>query len=254
MKKAVTFCLAAALTVSLSATAYAAPYSAGAANKYAVTYQNCPSLAQQLLRQLCIERLEKCLPADTLEQLLPTLPFYPTDTPDTDKPVEKPDTDKPVEKPDTDKPVEKPDTDKPVEKPDTDKPVEKPDTEPSEGVSSYAERVVALVNVERAKAGLSALKIDAAASKAAQVRAEEIRSSFSHTRPSGKSCFTALDEAGVSYHAAGENIAAGQQTPEEVVNAWMNSEGHRKNILSSKFTAIGVGYLEGNYWTQLFIG
>lgn len=254
MKKTVTFCLAAALTVSLSATAYAAPYSAGQTDKYEATYQNYSSLTQQLLQQLCIERLEKCLPMGTLEQLLPMLPFCPTDTPDTDTPVDKPDTDKPVDKPDTDKPVDTPDTDKPVDKPDTDKPVDKPSTEPGESVSSYAERVVTLVNAERAKAGLSALKFDAGASRAAQVRATEIRSSFSHTRPNGKSCFTALQEAGVSYRTAGENIASGIQTPEQVVNAWMNSEGHRKNILNPNFTAIGVAYLEGSYWAQFFIG
>lgn len=65
---------------------------------------------------------------------------------------------------------------------------------------------------------------------------------------------TALDGAGVFYQTAGENIAVGYKTPEQVVAGWMNSEGHRKNILNPKFTAIGVGYLEGGYWTQFFIG
>ena len=60
---------------------------------------------------------------------------------------------------------------------------------------------------------------------------------------------------GISYRTAGENIAMGQRTPEEVVNAWMNSEGHRANILNASFTQIGMGYVaEGNYWTQMFIG
>jgi uncharacterized protein YkwD len=90
------------------------------------------------------------------------------------------------------------------------------------------------------------------------VRAEELIQSFSHTRPDGTSCFTAFDEFGVDYRAAGENIAAGQKTPEDVVNSWMNSSGHRANILSENFTAIGVGVAEDVngtlYWVQMFIG
>jgi len=111
--------------------------------------------------------------------------------------------------------------------------------------------VVDLVNAERAKQGISPLAVDADVMEAAQVRAKEIQSSFSHTRPDGRSCFTALDEAGASYSGAGENIALGQKTPEQVVNDWMNSEGHRKNILNSKFKSIGVG-VDSTAWTQLF--
>ncbi len=78
---------------------------------------------------------------------------------------------------------------------------------------------------------------------------------FSHTSPNYGSPFDMMKEFGITYRSAGENIAMGQSTPEEVVNAWMNSEGHRKNILSSSFTHIGVGHVaEGNYWTQMFIG
>ena len=90
---------------------------------------------------------------------------------------------------------------------------------------------------------------------AAQVRAEEIVTSFSHTRPNGSSFSTALKEQNVSYRGAGENIAWGQRSPEEVVNAWMNSAGHRANILNERFTTIGVGhYQKGSthYWAQLF--
>lgn len=93
---------------------------------------------------------------------------------------------------------------------------------------------------------------------AAQVRAVECEQSFSHTRPNGTSFSTALKEQGVSYRRAGENIAWGQRSPEEVVNAWMNSEGHRANIMNSNFTKIGVGYYQNangvKYWSQLFIG
>ena len=79
--------------------------------------------------------------------------------------------------------------------------------------SSYAAQVVSLVNAERAKQGLPALTVSTAVQQAAQTRAGELQTSFSHTRPSGASCFTALTEAGVSYTRAGENIAYGQSTP-----------------------------------------
>ncbi len=118
-------------------------------------------------------------------------------------------------------------------------------------VSANAQAVVDLVNAERAKAGLGALEIDPNVTKAAQVRAKEIQTSFSHTRPDGRTPFTSLDEAGASYKGAGENIALGQKTPEQVMNDWMNSPGHKANILNSKYKYIGVG-VDGNAWTQLF--
>ncbi|MDD3571146.1 MAG: CAP domain-containing protein [Lachnospiraceae bacterium] len=118
-------------------------------------------------------------------------------------------------------------------------------------VSSYAQEVVNLVNAERAKEGLSPLSIDSKVTAAAQVRATEIKTSFSHTRPDGRSCFTALAEAGASYSGAGENIAIGQKTPSEVVTAWMNSPGHRANIMKPNFKYIGVG-VNGTAWAQLF--
>lgn len=132
------------------------------------------------------------------------------------------------------------------------------DTEVSEGeVHPYVLRIVELVNEERAKAGLNPVTLDMAAATAAQVRAQEIVSSFSHTRPNGSSFATALKEQGVSYRTAGENIAWGQRSPEAVMEGWMNSSGHRANILKESFTHIGVGYYQENgvnYWTQLFWG
>lgn len=135
----------------------------------------------------------------------------------------------------------------------------KPSTStPSQGTtanSSYAAQVVSLVNAERAKQGLPALTVSTKVQQAAQTRAGELKSSFSHTRPSGASCFTALREAGVSYTRAGENIAYGQSTPAAVMQSWLNSSGHRANILSRDFTTIGVGYTVVNgtaYWTQFF--
>ena len=121
---------------------------------------------------------------------------------------------------------------------------------------AYVLRVAELVNEEREKAGLQPLTLKADVTEAAQVRAVEIVKSFSHTRPDGRKFSTALTEAGVSYRGAGENIAWGQKTPEQVMEAWMNSEGHRANILNEKYTSIGVGYYSNangvNYWSQLF--
>lgn len=123
---------------------------------------------------------------------------------------------------------------------------------------SLAAQVLQLVNQERAKNGQSALTMSAGASQAAQVRATEIVSSFSHTRPNGTSCFTALDQAKVSYSTAGENIAYGYPDAASVMNGWMNSPGHRANILNSSFRQLGVGvYRASNgtfYWVQEFIG
>ncbi len=157
-----------------------------------------------------------------------------------------------------------PDIDEPEEElpgtPDTDEPEnELPggDTDQEGEELSFARQVVQLVNEERAKNGLSPLTIHTGAERAAQVRAQEIQSSFSHTRPNGSSFSTALTEAGVSYSRSGENIAYGQRTPAQVMDAWMNSSGHRANILNSSFSQIGVGYVESasgiGYWTQLFI-
>ena len=152
-----------------------------------------------------------------------------------------------------------PDTPADPDTPDTPTVPDTPDTPttPDVSLSAYAQEVVRLVNAERAKYGLSALTVDAKASQAAQVRASEQARSFSHTRPNGTSCFTALREAGVSYRTAGENIAYGQRTPQEAVTAWMNSPSHRANILGSQYKQIGVGYTVQNgtaYWAQFFIG
>lgn len=137
-----------------------------------------------------------------------------------------------------------------------------PETKPEEDSSgdatehAYIRQVVDLVNAERTKAGLTELKVDAKVQAAAQVRAVECEQRFAHTRPNGSSFATALTEQKVSYRSAGENIAWGQRSPQEVVTAWMNSEGHRANIMNAKFTTIGVGYYQNangtNYWCQLF--
>ena len=121
--------------------------------------------------------------------------------------------------------------------------------------SSAASEVVRLTNSARSQNGYAALVEDGALSEAAAVRAREIARSFSHTRPSGASFSSALSESGVSYLRAGENIASGQKSASEVVNAWMNSPGHRANILNSSYSRIGSASvnIDGtHYWVQLF--
>lgn len=131
-----------------------------------------------------------------------------------------------------------------------------PDEAPETNEHAYIRQIVELVNAERAKEGLSPLTIDTKVQAAAQVRAQECEQRFSHTRPNGSSFATALKEQNVSYRSAGENIAWGQRSPQEVMNGWMNSEGHRANIMNPNFTTIGVGYYQNangtNYWCQLF--
>lgn len=134
-------------------------------------------------------------------------------------------------------------------------------TKPNNGntseVSSYEKQVVELVNKERASRGLSPLTLNTELSRVARIKSEDMRDNeyFSHNSPTYGSPFDMMKSFGINYRTAGENIAMGQQSPEAVVTAWMNSDGHRANILNANFTQIGVGYAaNGNYWTQMFIG
>lgn len=124
-------------------------------------------------------------------------------------------------------------------------------------VSAYEKEVIRLVNAERAKYGLSPLSENWELSRVARYKSQDMKDKryFSHTSPTYGSPFQMMKSFGISYRSAGENIAMGQRTPEAVVKAWMNSQGHRANILNASYTEIGVGYVkEGNYWTQMFIG
>ena len=121
----------------------------------------------------------------------------------------------------------------------------------SSDTSGYVDEVIKLINDERAAAGLPDLKKSDALCEDAKVRVAEINGTFSHTRPDGTLCFTAIS---VPYGYAGENIAKGQTTPKDVMDCWMNSDGHRKNILSKDYTSVGVGYDPStNCWVQIFI-
>lgn len=163
---------------------------------------------------------------------------------------------KPVTTPQTSKPAA-PQPEKPsVPTPSVSKPAvpTKPSAPASTEKSAFASRVVDLVNKERAKAGLKALAVNDALTVMALDKAKDMSSNnyFDHNSPTYGSPFDMMKKYGISYSYAGENIAKGQRTPEEVMNSWMNSEGHRKNIMSPNFTMIGVGYYNG-YWVQEFI-
>lgn len=123
------------------------------------------------------------------------------------------------------------------------------------------DQVLELVNKARAEAGLPTLELDPGLCQAAQVRAGECAVSFSHTRPNGARYSTAITEAGLDLGYSGENIATGHTTPEQVVSSWLESQGHRDNILNERYTKLGVGLVpntQGRYrgytWAQLFMG
>lgn len=124
-------------------------------------------------------------------------------------------------------------------------------------VLSYEKEVIRLVNEIRVQNGLKELTYNWELSRVARYKSQDMKDNkyFSHTSPVYGSPFDMMKSFGITYRSAGENIARGQTSPQAVVNAWMNSSGHRANILNSSFTQIGVGYVaDGNYWTQMFIG
>ncbi len=134
----------------------------------------------------------------------------------------------------------------------------KPDNN-SNPTGSYESQVADLVNKERAAQGLPALKFNTALSRVAEAKAADLRDNnyFAHTSPTYGSPFDMMKSFGISYTAAGENIAKGYRSPAAVMDGWMNSSGHRANILNSNFTEIGVGYVTDSngtgYWVQMFI-
>lgn len=124
--------------------------------------------------------------------------------------------------------------------------------------SSFNDEVVILVNQEREKNGLAPLKTAKVLDEMATIRSKELVTDFSHTRPDGTRGLDIIKSYNLKYWSAGENIAAGYSTPEDVVQGWMNSSGHRANILNGNYEYIGVGFYHepsgsyGTYWTQLF--
>lgn len=128
---------------------------------------------------------------------------------------------------------------------------------PDQQISNYEQQVIDLVNQIRRENGLNPLQTDWELSRVARYKSQDMHDNhyFSHISPVYGSPFDMMKAFGLTYRTAGENIARGQKSPQAVVDAWMNSAGHRANILNSSYTTIGVGYVsDGNYWTQMFIG
>ena len=125
-------------------------------------------------------------------------------------------------------------------------------------VKALEAEVIRLVNIERSKKGLQTLKADWEISRVARYKSQDMinKKYFSHTSPTYGSPFKMLETFGIRFSSAGENIAYGQQTPAAVMNSWMNSSGHRANILSPSYTHIGVGLAKSSsgvyYWSQMF--
>jgi uncharacterized YkwD family protein/spore coat assembly protein SafA len=131
-----------------------------------------------------------------------------------------------------------------------------PDTN---SLASYEQQVFELVNKERSSRGLATLKYSNDVAYVARLKSQDMinKKYFSHTSPTYGSPFEMMEQFGLRFSAAGENIAYGQKTAAEVMNAWMNSAGHKANILSTAYTTIGVGVAKAAngtlYWTQEFI-
>ncbi|MED4953336.1 CAP domain-containing protein [Paenibacillus macerans] len=125
----------------------------------------------------------------------------------------------------------------------------------AQDTSQFAQQVLDLVNKERSKAGLGALTMNPELSKMAMVKAQDMYNNnyFDHNSPTHGSPFDMMKEFGITYNSAGENIAKGQSTPTQVMNDWMNSPGHKANILNSSYTKIGVAYYNSE-WVQEFTG
>ncbi|QZY54507.1 SafA/ExsA family spore coat assembly protein [Crassaminicella profunda] len=126
-------------------------------------------------------------------------------------------------------------------------------------IKTLENQVIKLVNIERSKKGLPALKSNWQLSRCARYKSQDMinKNYFSHQSPTYGSPFKMMESFGLKFSSAGENIAKGQRTPKEVMNSWMNSPGHRSNILSSSFSEIGVGLAKDKYgrcyWTQMFM-
>ena len=129
---------------------------------------------------------------------------------------------------------------------------------PDEKIKSIEQTILNLVNQERRKNNIPELKLDWEISRVARYKSQDMceKNYFNHNSPTYGSPFDMLKKFNISYQTAGENIAKGQKTAQAVMNSWMNSQGHRANILNKNFTKLGIGFYEKNnsiYWTQLFV-
>ncbi len=183
-------------------------------------------------------------------------PDEETPAPDEERPA--PDEERPA--PDEETPAPDEETPAPDEgTPAPDEGTSAPDKEQTTGgvISAYEAEVIRLVNEIRRQNGLGELTASAELSHVARLKSQDMHDKgyFDHTSPTYGSAFDMLRSFGISYRTAGENIAYGYSTPQAVVDAWMNSSGHRANILNASYTQIGVGHVQdGNYCTQIFVG
>lgn len=249
-------------------------------------YAKCPNNTKDMLNDLFkktdintglqelfdyINRILGCengyciIPGATATPACPAATAEPKKT-EQPEPVTEPATEAPTQAP-TAAPTAAP-TSSPTERP-TASPTAKPTTAPTaaptakpvaaSSASAIEREVLELVNAERAKYGLSALTWADDLASVARAHSKDMidRGFFDHTNPDGRSPFDRLRLAGISYRTAAENIAYGQRTPEAVMQAWMNSSGHRANILNANVKEIGVGAVTSQsgtiYWTQLFV-
>lgn len=206
-------------------------------------------------RQTVTKNILKALGIDIDKFNIPSATAKPTAAP-TVKPTAAPVV-KPTAAP-TAKPTVAP-TAKPTAAP-TVKPTAKPTTAPvSNSMTAMEDEVLRLTNEERAKVGAPPLKRASDLDALARAHSQDMisRHFFDHNNPDGKSPFDRMRAAGITYRAAAENIAYGQSSAASVMNAWMNSSGHRKNILNATYTEIGIGAIKNSggtiYWTQEFV-
>lgn len=249
MKRKLTSCiLAIAVMASLSLPAFAA-------DCRTTQTEICPSgvLLQLLLQYGSCGQSGTQMDWETLLRALLTPPVTPEQPTVQETPSQQETPAKP-EQPEAPAEPSAPET--PI-KPETPAKPEQPATPANTSVSAYEQEVARLVNAERAKEGLAPLTLSAELSRVARMKSQDMhdRGYFDHNSPTYGSPFQLMKSQGITYRTAGENIAMGYRTPEAVVNAWMNSPGHRANILNASYTTIGVGYVaDGSYWTQHFIG
>lgn len=264
VKRVTALAAAAALAVSMTI-----PASAAGCNRKPITIPNCTSNSNSNSNSCGIFNFNSL--CDMLKKLGVNIPNCGTNSGNNSGTTQKPDNTCPdgncgtTQTPDNTCPdgncgtTQKPDDNKcpngncgtVIQKPNTGTTTDKAD------VSEYEQEVVDLVNEIRKEYGLSELTLNTELSAVARAKSQDMKDNqyFDHTSPTYGSPFDMMKTFGISYRTAGENIAMGYRTPEAVVDGWMNSEGHRANILNASFKEIGVGYVSsGNYWTQMFIG
>ena len=212
-----------------------------------------------LFRMMCLGELPQ-VPAPDEERPAPD-----EETPAPDEGTPAPDEERPApdeERPAPDEETPAPDEERPAPDEGTPAPDEgtsAPDKEQTTGgvISAYEAEVIRLVNEIRRQNGLGELTASAELSHVARLKSQDMHDKgyFDHTSPTYGSAFDMLRSFGISYRTAGENIAYGYSAPQAVVDAWMNSSGHRANILNASYMQIGVGHVQdGNYCTQIFVG